>query len=92
MSNGKRRIGKVRISNRFRSDAANTGHGVNLFIGAVVLAIDEDWTSGSAIYTMWHSQFEPIGQGEIAPEYVAEFAPGEIAPTWKRAGYVGCAS
>jgi hypothetical protein len=90
VSNKKRRIGKVRISNLFRSDAANMGHGVNLFIGAVVLSIDEDWISGWATYTMWHPQFEPLGQNEITPEYAAEFAPGEVAPTWKRVEHAGC--
>ena len=84
-----KRLGMVRISEKFRRDAANTGHGANLFIGAVVLAIDEDWMSGLATYKMWHPQFDPIDEGQVLPEYEAEFAPGEIAPTWKRVDHAG---
>ena len=82
----------VRVSEKFRREAAYAGHGANLFIDAVVLDIDVDWVSGWATYKMWHPQFDPTKEGQLLPEYEAVFQAGEIAPTWKRAGYIGRAS
>lgn len=79
-----RRIGKVTVHRRLLLSAIDGGGGANLFHGSVPLDIQSDWTSDRTTFVLWHPDFDPIKEGEVAPEYIATFTPDSVYPTWNR--------
>ena len=59
-----------------------------LFYDMVVLRAEPQFNRDAVRYTAWHPSFAPLEEGNIVPEYVAEFRDGETVPTWRRASGV----
>lgn len=78
-----RRIGRFTVAEKLLRDAIDTGHGANLFHKAVPLDVNRDWMSGRTTFLCWHPEFRPINEGEIAPEYVAEWDAKSVYPVWR---------
>jgi len=77
-----RRLGKFVVEDRLLREAADSGHGANMFSDMVPLDIQRDWISGRTTYLAWHPDFEEVPDGYITPEYEAIFESGEVKPRW----------
>ncbi len=79
-----RRIGFIDVHDRLLRDAIDSGHGANMFNGAVPLEISRDFIIDRVRITMWHPDFDQIEEGRCLPEYIGVFHDGCVYPSFRR--------
>ena len=76
-----RNLGRFKVGQRF-FDGLDTGEGVNIFAGMIVLDVRRSWSEDSIEYLAIHPDFRIVPHGEILPMYEGTFTAGTALPVW----------
>ena len=75
-----KKLGKFNVTAQIRLDPENYK---NLFKDIVVLNADFDLTRDTIKYIGYSEWFHKVDEGQLIPEYIAEFDSDSVYPRWK---------